>query len=105
MFIVGKPMRRGPALLALACAGLLMACLPQKDEVAVPAPVAASEDTCGAAALQGLVGQDRAVLSGMRFAQVLRVYEEGQPVTMDLNPERLNIQYSKSGKIQSVTCG
>lgn len=51
------------------------------------------------------MGQDRAAISGMRFAQVLRVFEEGQPVTMDFNPERLNIQYSKRGKIQAVTCG
>ncbi|MBL8562733.1 MAG: hypothetical protein JNN06_10675 [Gemmobacter sp.] len=98
-------MWRGPALLALACAGLLTACMPQKDAPVAAVPGAPAEDSCGAAALQGLVGQDRAVLSGMRFAQVLRVYEEGQPVTMDLNPGRLNIQYSKRDRIQSVTCG
>ena len=115
MSIVGKPMRRVSGLIAVGCLGLLAACVPQQEEPVanfpvvpapvVPAPVVPAEDTCGAGPLQDLVGQDRAVLSGMRFAQVLRVYEEGQPVTMDLNPERLNIQYSKRGKIQSVTCG
>lgn len=104
MSIVVDPVRRVSALMALACAGLLAACVPQDDTLAT-SPIAPSEDTCGAGALQGLVGQDRAVLSGMRFAQMLRVYEEGQPVTLDLNPGRLNIQHSKRGRIQSVTCG
>lgn len=105
MLIAGKPMWRVAGLMALGCFGLLAACVPQPDEPLANVPAAPAEDSCGATALQDLVGQDRAVLSGMRFAQVLRVYEEGQPVTMDLNPERLNIQYSKRGKIQSVTCG
>ena len=105
MLIAGKPMWRVAGLMALGCFGLLAACVPQPEEPVVNIPVAPAEDSCGAVPLQDLVGQDRAVLSGMRFAQVLRVYEEGQPVTMDLNPERLNIQYSKRGKIQSVTCG
>lgn len=105
MFTAGKPMRRVSGLIAVGCLGLLAACVPQQEEPVANVPVVPSEDTCGAVPLQDLVGQDRGVLSGMRFAQVLRIFEEGQPVTMDLNPERLNIQYSKRGKIQSVTCG
>ena len=105
MSIVGKPKRRVSGMIAVGCLGLLAACVPQQDEPLPNFPVVPAEDTCRAEPLQDLVGQDRAVLSGMRFAQVLRVYEEGQPVTMDLNPERLNIQYSKRSKIQSVTCG
>lgn len=105
MSIVGKPMRRVSGVIAVGCVGLLAACVPQQEEPVANFPVVPAADTCGAGPLQDLVGQDRAVLSGMRFVQVLRVYEEGQPVTMDLNPDRLNIQYSKRGKIQSVTCG
>lgn len=112
MSIVAEWVRRGTVLLGVTSMALLAACVSPFEGAppAAEAPPAAAapepqKDTCGAAALQGLVGQDRAAISGMRFAQVLRVFEEGQPVTMDFNPERLNIQYSKRGKIQAVTCG
>lgn len=107
MFTVGKGARAtaGASWLALVLLAGCMAAPEGGAPVVVPADPALSEGRCGAAALQDLVGQDQAVLSGMRFAQVLRVFEEGQPVTLDYNPERLNIQHSKRGKIQSVTCG
>lgn len=62
------------------------------------------QDTCGAAAYQPLIGQTNPaikVATGVAYRQV----KSGDPVTMDLNLERLNFEYDKSGKLLSVTCG
>jgi hypothetical protein len=60
---------------------------------------------CGAEELQGLVGQPASVLETMRFSQPLRVIEPGMAVTMDFNPERLNIHVDGAKKISRVICG
>ena len=70
-----------------------------------PLPPADPVDDCEASGVQDLIGKDRAAISGMRFAHPLRVIEHGQPVTMDFNPQRLNIQLARSGKITAITCG
>ena len=75
------------------------ACLPQTDAVST------SNDDCGASDLVYLVGKDGKVLDGMRFAGPVRILEFGQPMTMDLNPARLNIQKNRSGKVARVWCG
>ena len=112
-FIVGKTT---VALMIAAVAVGLSGCmgLGQKgaapDQPATQPPVLSPglpdpSGTCGAAQLSHLIGQDRSAISGMRFAHPLRVIEPGQPVTMDLNPDRLNIQLTKSGKIAAINCG
>ncbi|WP_238991720.1 I78 family peptidase inhibitor [Gemmobacter caeruleus] len=100
------------ALALLLCLGLT-GCIGGGGEVTPPempaAPPAAPDgtgDACGAATLQHLVGQPRGAISGMRFAHPLRVYEEGQPVTMDFSPERLNVELSPGGaRIRRISCG
>ena len=62
-------------------------------------------DSCGAGALQGLVGQPESVLQGMRFSQPVRVIGFGMPVTMDYAPGRLNIEMGPDGRIARVWCG
>ena len=62
-------------------------------------------DTCGAAALQGLVGQPQSVLQTMRFAQTVRVIQPGMMVTQDFSPDRLNIGVGPDGRIARVWCG
>lgn len=62
-------------------------------------------DTCGAAGLQGLVGQREAALEAMRFKAPPRVIHPGQPVTMDYSAERLNIVIDGKGRIVSLQCG
>jgi Peptidase inhibitor I78 family len=62
-------------------------------------------DECGAAELQGLVGQSARVLLTMRFGQNVRVIQPGMAVTMDFLPDRLNIWIAEGDVIERVTCG
>jgi hypothetical protein len=62
-------------------------------------------DECGAAELQGLVGQSARVLLTMRFGQNVRVIQPGTAVTMDFLPDRLNIWIAEGDVIERVTCG
>jgi hypothetical protein len=79
---------------------LLAACMPQPD---VPQPVPVG--LCGAAALQGLVGQPASVLQTMKFGGPTRITRPGQAVTMDYSESRLNIKIDKAERIARVTCG
>ena len=47
--------------------------------------------TCGAPALQDLVGQSETVLQTMKFGSPVRIIHPGMAVTMDYNADRLNI--------------
>ncbi len=82
---------------AMALAPLLLACGP--DEAKKPA------DSCGADALQSLIGQPKARLETMRFAQPIRIIGPGQPITKDYRLERLNIDYNEKGAISRLWCG
>jgi hypothetical protein len=62
-------------------------------------------EQCNAAVLQGLVGQPGRVLNGMRFATDVRVIQPGMAVTMDFQPNRLNIWIAEGDVIERVTCG
>ena len=62
-------------------------------------------DACNAAALQGLVGQDKSVLAAMTFPARTRSVEPGSRITRDLVPTRLNILIDPSGRIEKVSCG
>lgn len=66
---------------------------------------AGQADACGAADLQGLLGQPESVLQTMRFTQTLRVIHPGTAVTMDYSPFRLNILIDARGRIERVSCG
>ncbi len=90
----------GAGLVALMLAG----CAPVGAEVPAE-PVAPAADACGAAALQGLVGQPASVLETMRFAGPVRVITPGMAVTMDYSAARLNIEVDRTGAIFRVTCG
>jgi hypothetical protein len=61
--------------------------------------------SCGADALQALVGQPAAVLETMRFGQVVRVIHPGMAVTMDYSPDRLNVEVDADKVIRRVSCG
>jgi Peptidase inhibitor I78 family len=62
-------------------------------------------DTCGAEAIQGLVGQDQSVLATMTSGNPVRVISPGMPITMDHVQTRLNIVLSKDGRIVRIYCG
>lgn len=83
-------------------AAIFCLCLTGAACVADDAP---PPDGCGAAELQGLVGQPQSVLETMRFSQDLRVIPPGTAVTMDYREDRLNIDLDEAGQITRVWCG
>lgn len=67
-----------------------------------PLPI---ENACGAADLQGLVGQSATVLRTMRFGVQTRIIRPDEAVTMDFSPSRLNIEIDDHEVISLVSCG
>ena len=63
------------------------------------------QNACGAAGMQDLVGQDKAVLATMTFPVGTRVIEPGTAVTEDYRPDRLNIDVDAGDRITGVWCG
>lgn len=92
---------RALALLALLP---LAACAAQAPD-GPRGPRLPPEDSCGAAQLQGLIGQKASVLETMRFAGPVRVIKPGMAVTMDHSPMRLNISLDADGTIIRLSCG
>lgn len=86
------------AIFAMTLMTTLAACV---TEVAPTPDPAAS---CGADALQGLVGQPESVLAAMTFAQPVRILHPDTPMTMDYQQDRLNIVVDAKGKITAVRC-
>lgn len=70
-----------------------------------PGPEPDGPNACGAAELQGLVGQHRDVLAAMTLPAPTRVIEPGMAVTMDYSARRLNIELDETGHITRVACG
>ena len=83
--------------LALCGAALLSAC----QHVA---PHATGRASCGADALQGLVGQPASVLQTMEFGQETRIIRPDMAVTMDYRPDRLNIEIDRAERVTRVQC-
>lgn len=86
--------------LGLTAATLLAACEPVPVE---PAPVTPPDD-CRASAYQGLVGQPVSVLAAMTFPIGTRQIGPDDAVTADFRPDRLNIEYGRTGRIEKVSC-
>lgn len=63
------------------------------------------QNACGAAGMQGLIGQDDDVLAAMTLSQGTRFIYPGTPVTEDYSPSRLNIDIDQYGLITGVWCG
>lgn len=94
-------MRFQPLLLAPVLAMTLAACEPLPDDSVTPEP---STDECKASSYQGLVGQPREVLNQMNFPIGTRQIGPNDAVTADFRPDRLNIEYGDSGRIEKVSC-
>ena len=76
---------------------------PPKTVVSAPP---AKGDTCHAAALQYLVGKNKAEAPAPVDPSRRRVYCSTCVVTMDYRPDRLDIEFDKdSGTITAVKCG
>lgn len=72
--------------------------------VITPEPQPVTENACGAAQLQNLVGRSARVLETIRFSTEVRIIRPGTAVTMDYNPARLNIAINTREVITSVYC-
>lgn len=83
-------------ILAMGGLGLLAACgtNPQR-----PSP-----NACSMSAHQSLIGQN---IGAVTLPSELphRIISPGQPVTMDYNPQRLNVHVDDKGWIGKVDCG
>lgn len=63
-----------------------------------------AEDQCGAARMQYLIGQR--VPASLATSGPVRIFASDDAVTMDYNPERLNIELDPASRlIVSVRCG
>lgn len=60
---------------------------------------------CGAADLQRLVGQDRALAEMLVLDGPMRTYGAGDAVTMEIRPERINFLIDENDKIAEIVCG
>lgn len=89
-----------PVPFALGAVLLLAACVPEPPATALP-----SEDACGAAALQSLLGAPVADQDFTGMGQVQRVMADGSPMTMDYRADRLNVTYDGQGRITRIWCG
>ncbi len=89
-------------VLAAAAALALTACEPVPPTSGQPALELPQE--CGAEGYQGLVSQPRAVLDVMKFPLGTRVIGPDDAVTADYRPDRLNIEYGRTGLIEKVSC-
>lgn len=68
----------------------------------------AANDTCGAGGFEGLIGQTAEILELLEFDRPARSYAEGDPVTLDYLPERINFVVDTdpdAPRIVEVSCG
>lgn len=102
----------GVRVAMLAATALLAACV-TKQQAPVPAPAkppAESSDGCDAskaAFAQGEMYSDELAQRARQAsgARTVRSLRPGQPVTMEYRYDRLNLELSQSGRIESVRCG
>ena len=93
-------MHRNSFRVGLAAIAAVAACEPVPQEVAdQPA-----EDSCGAEGYQGLLGQPREVANQMTFPAGTRIIGPEDAVTADFRPDRLNIEYGRTGRIDKISC-
>ena len=93
-------------LLSLGAAGLLAAACAPVDPGPMPMPPEDGPTQCRADHYQRYIGRNRSELPPRPGGEIWRVTCTTCPVTMDYNPNRLNILYEQStGVIREVKCG
>jgi len=94
-------MKHWTLLPVLALAGGLAACQTAKSD---------ADDTCNARQLDiflnGLSATEvRVSIANRVGSRPVRYYTEGDPLTMDHNPQRLNVELGKDTRIKRFWCG
>ena len=79
----------------LIATGLLAGCAASVSDEA--------QESCSAGLYSGLVGQDAA--ASLAVPEPKRVYVLGEPITMDFNPARINIELDDTDTIIALKCG
>jgi len=95
-------MVRTPFAVVLVLPLVLAACV-----TATPAPVPGTVDlsSCSADAVQSLIGSNIASVDTRPLAKTVRIIPPNSAVTMDYNPQRLNIETDARGVIVRMSCG
>lgn len=92
-------------LMALAGLALVVACAPMSAPPVAPSP-GDGPTQCKAPEYQRFVGRNRSELPAAPSGEVWRVVCSTCAVTMDYNPNRLNIVFDvDTGVITEVKCG
>ncbi len=101
-----------PTLMIIALIALI-GCM--RNPEPKPAPFAAppldnglaeqEPDSCGAAALSGLLGQTEGMIRTVRMTHPSRVIPLGAIVTQEYNAQRVNFHLNEDGLIASIDCG
>jgi hypothetical protein len=60
--------------------------------------------TCGAEALQDLLGKPEAALAALNLPSTARILRPGDAISLDFSPDRLTIDIDEIGRISSITC-
>lgn len=70
-----------------------------------PPPAGPPPASCGAENLQGLIGHPVKDLKLHDTPERVRIYQTGQPLTLDYFPDRLNVEIDSAGRIRRLHCG
>jgi len=65
----------------------------------------AQDDSCNAAAVAGLVGQDATALERVLLLGPMRMIRPGTVVTQDYSPARINFHIGADNVLRRITCG
>lgn len=92
---------------ALICALALTACAGVQDDDAVASaePVDMASGVCPADQFQLLIGQPRVEIDTASLPRPHRVYGQGDMVTADHRPNRMNVVVGHDGRVEQVRCG
>lgn len=100
------PTQRAERLVLLLCTGLLLWACTTAPEPDIEMPTTDELlKSCGGEDFEGWIGQTwnetKVALAGPN----LRLITPGMAVTMDYNPQRLNVELDDSGTISALFCG
>jgi len=93
-----------PIIAALVVAALAGCISIEVNEAHSNLPAGGSQ-SCDASSYQYLVGQNEADIDRSHLPHTFRIICASCMVTMDHNPNRLNVQLGVDGKVGSIRCG